>query len=106
MDELSLYPVRKVEIIVQGDRLKTLETVLDELGVTGYTIVRDVAGKGHHGVHGGRLIFNERDSYAMLVTVLSSDKFEALAQRIKPLLEDSSGVLFVSEVSVLRMNYF
>ena len=106
MSELSLYPMRKIEIIIQGDRLKTLETLLNELGVTGYTIVRDVSGKGHHGVHGGRLIFNERDSYAMLVTVTSPDKFEALAQCIQPLLEDSSGVLFMSDVNVLRMNYF
>lgn len=105
-NELSLYALKKIEVILKGDSLSYIEDVLKKAGVTGYTILRDVSGMGHGGFHGGRLLFNDRDSYAMLVTVAPENSVNKILTGLKPFLETHSGVVFVSDTQVLRQDYF
>jgi len=106
MENIHLHPMKKIEVIIRGDLLKYLEEILNDSSVTGYTIVRDICGKGHHGFHGGRLIFNEKDSYIMLVAVASEESIERIIAQMGPFIHENSGVMFVSDTSVLRAGYF
>ena len=98
--------MKKMEVIIRGDLWKYLEEVLNDSSITGYTVIRDVSGKGHQGYHGGRLIFNEKDSYLMLVAVSSEENIEKVIQQINPFVTENSGVIFVSDTSVIRASYF
>ena len=102
----TLHPMKKIEIVIKGDTLAAIEDLLKQGGVTGYTIIRDVSGLGHGGYHGGRLLFNDRDSFLMIVTVAPEEKIQQILIGLKPFFEHHSGVLFVSDTQVLRMSYF
>lgn len=106
MPDSGLHPMKKIEIVIRGDRLRYLEEEFEQADISGYTIVRDISGKGHHGFHGGRLVFNERDSYMMIMAVAPWDKVQKVIQSMKPLLEEDSGVMFISDTKVLRADYF
>lgn len=98
--------MKKVEIIVQGQHQKEVEALLDRVHVSGYTIITDISGKGHHGLHEGHLLFNEMHSMVMIITVMPKEKVEAVLAGVVPLFEHHSGVVFVSDVEVVRRDYF
>lgn len=107
MNKLTLHPMKKIEIIISGEHKSFVADLLDKAGATGYTIVRDIAGKGHHGFHEGHVMFFEDVmSLIMLVTVVSPEKVEPILAGLRPLFDRHSGVMFVSDVAVSRRERF
>jgi hypothetical protein len=68
-DELVFHQLKKIEIIVRGERTGFVRDLLERSGATGYTLLRDVAGLGHHGFHEGRLLYNDQASVVMFIAV-------------------------------------
>ena len=106
MGGLSLYPMKEIRIIVQGEHRAFVVELLDKVAVTGYTIIGNLSGKGHHGFHESHFMFNELESLVMIMTVVPQEKVEPILAGLRPLFEEYSGVMFVSEVSVSRREYF
>jgi nitrogen regulatory protein PII len=96
----------KVEVVVSGADAGAVADLFKSSGATGYTTVSGVSGLGHGGYHQGRLLFNDQAALEMLITVVSEAKAEGLVQGLRGLLEESSGVMFVSETYVSRPEYF
>jgi nitrogen regulatory protein PII len=104
--EHTLHPVKKIEIIVRGEKESFVRDLLDESGVSGYTIHHNVTGRGEHGFYEGRLLFNDRDSLVMFFAVTNEETIQTLVDGLTPLFEKSSGVMFVSDTSVVRLDKF
>ena len=104
--EHVLHPLKKIEIIVRGVKVPFVQELLDESGVSGYTIHRDIAGRGEHGFHEGRLLFNDRAGLAMFFAVAGEGTIQEIVDGLTPLFEKSSGVMFVSDTHVVRLNKF
>jgi nitrogen regulatory protein PII len=102
----GLTPMAKIEVVVDGDLVAAVRELFLEAGATGYTGLSGVSGFGHHGQHQARLLFNDRASLSMLITVVPQEKVEVLVAGIRRLLEDRHGVFFVSETNVSRPDYF
>jgi len=102
----TLHPLKKIEIIVKGEREPFVQDLLERSGVSGYTIHRDVAGKGEHGFHEGHLLFNDKASLVMFFAVSDESKIQRIIDGLTPLFEKSSGVMFVSDTKVVRLNKF
>jgi nitrogen regulatory protein PII len=98
--------MKKLEIIVKGNQLQAIQELLDRTEVSGYTVIPNISGKGHHGLHQGHLMFNELDALDLVITVVPEDKVETILAGIAPLFEHHSGVVFVSDVTVVRPEYF
>ncbi|HZR45161.1 MAG TPA: P-II family nitrogen regulator [Candidatus Manganitrophaceae bacterium] len=106
MGSLKLVAMKKVEIVVAGEQLRFVEGLLDQVKVSGYTVIPDISGKGTHGLHEGQLMFNETNSMAMLITVVPESAVETILAGLEPIFERHPGVLFVSDVSVTPREYF
>jgi nitrogen regulatory protein PII len=106
MGSLTLHPMKEVRIIIQGQHLKFVTDLIDSISVTGYTIIHNVSGKGHHGFHSAHPMFNEMDSLVMLMAVVQNEKVEPILAGLIPLFDRYTGVMFVSDVSVSRRDYF
>lgn len=105
MTDLTLHPMKEIRIIIQGEHLKFATDLLDDKA-TGYTIIHNISGKGHHGFHSAHPMFNEVDSIVMLMTVVKPDQVEPILAGLKPLFARYTGVMFVSDVAVSRLEYF
>lgn len=103
---INLHPMKKIEIIVEGQHEQIISSMMDEANVTGYTLIRNVSGQGHHGFHEGKIMFNEKSSLVFFMAVASEDVIVTLALGMKTLFQNQSGVMFVSDVSVARLDYF
>ena len=106
MNGLTLHPMKEIRIILPGEQLKFATDLLDNVKATGYTIIHNISGKGHHGLHTGHVMFNEMESLVMLMTVISKDRVDPILAGLKPLFERYTGVMFVSDVAVSRLEYF
>ena len=103
---LTLHPMKEIKIVVQGEHVKFLTDLLDQVGATGYTIVHNVSGKGHHGFHEGRLLFKDTSSQVIVWTVVPHDTVELILAGLSPFFNKHSGTMFVSDVAVSRQGHF
>ncbi len=102
----TLTKMIKIEVVVAGSDAPAVRDLIKSVGATGFTSLSGVSGLGHHGYHQGRLLFNQQATLELLITVVPEDKVEALLAGLRPLLDASPGVMFVSETYVSRPDYF
>ncbi|MBI3802625.1 MAG: P-II family nitrogen regulator [Nitrospirae bacterium] len=106
MNSLTLHPMKEIRIVIQGEHVKFVTDLLDSVKATGYTIIHNISGKGNHGFHTAHPMFNEMDSLVMLMTVVPPEKVKPVLAGLKPLFDRYTGVMFVSDVSVSRVEHF
>ncbi|TAK08806.1 MAG: P-II family nitrogen regulator [Candidatus Manganitrophaceae bacterium] len=106
MNSLTLHPMKEIRIVIQGEHVKFVTDLLDSVKATGYTIIHNISGKGNHGFHTAHPMFNEMDSLVMLMTVVPPEKVNPVLAGLKPLFDRYTGVMFVSDVSVSRVDHF
>ena len=88
--------IKKLEIITDYSYLRVLIKLLDDHSVSGYTIIKDVMGKGSrgnkdgHGISGGF-----KNCYVMLC--LDEAETKRVSDLIKPLLARSGGIALISD---------
>ena len=103
---LILHPMKEIRVIVAGEQRAFVTDLLDRVNATGYTIIGNVSGKGHHGVREAHFMFSEQESLEMIMTVVPQEKVEPILAGLRPLFERHSGVMFVADVAVSRQEYF
>jgi len=106
MQELKHSAMKKLEIIVQGEYQDFVLDLLDRAGVSGYTVVHNLSGKGKHGAHEGHLMFNEDDVLVMVITVVPEDLAAAILEGLTPFFNKHMGVVFTSDIQVTRLGKF
>ena len=106
MGGLTLHPMKEVRVIVAGEHRPFVIELLDRVNASGYTIIWNVSGKGHHGVHESHFMFSEQESLVMIMAVVPAEKVEPILAGLRPLFDRFSGVMFVSDVAVSRQEYF
>ena len=106
MKNLNFSSVKKLEIILGGEHQAFATDLLDKAGVTGYTIINNVSGKGRHGFHEGHLMFNEEDVLIMIIAAVPEQLVTPILEGLAPFYSEHSGVVFVSEIQVTRLVKF
>lgn len=106
MGRLTLHPMKEIRVIVAGEHRGFVTDLLDKVNATGYTIIGNVSGKGHHGFREAHFMFSEQESLVMIMTVVPEQKVEPILAGLRPLFDRHSGVMFVTDVAVSRSEYF
>jgi PII-like signaling protein len=96
----------RIEVVIDGDHVPIIRDLLLSAGATGYTALHGVSGFGHGGEREGRLLFNDRNSLSLLISIIPIERAESLVAGIRRVLENQPGVMFVSETHVSRPEYF
>ncbi|MFT5204550.1 MAG: PII-like signaling protein [Candidatus Aldehydirespiratoraceae bacterium] len=102
----GLTPMARIEVVIDGEHVPTIRDILLASGATGYTALHGVSGFGHGGQHEGRLLFNDRNSLSLLISIIPIERAESLVAGIRRVLDNAHGVMFVSETHVSRPEYF
>lgn len=106
MSGLTLHPMKEIRVIVAGEHRAFVTELFDKVHATGYTIIGNVSGKGHHGFREAHFMFSEQESLVMLMTVVPEEKVQPILAGLRPLFDKHSGVMFVADVAVSRRDYF
>lgn len=93
--------VMKVEIITDSFEVESVAKLLDEIGVSGYSIINNVVGKGKRGVRSGdELTGLFKNSYIMVVC--NEVEMHKIVEAIRPIVKKFGGICIVSDV-VMRI---
>lgn len=103
---LQLHRLKKIEIVVRAEDQRAVEDLLAAAGLGHWTLIRDVAGMGHGGFHQGRTIFNDKSGLVMFVGVAETAPIGEATRALARLFAQMPGVTFVSDVEVMRSDYF
>jgi nitrogen regulatory protein PII len=103
---LTLHQMKEIRVIVAGEHRSFVTELLDQVKATGYTIIGNVSGKGHGGMHQAHFMFSEQESLEIIMTVVPEEKVNPILAGLRPLFDRHSGVLFVTDVAVNRKEYF
>lgn len=106
MTAAGLTKMIKIEVVVSGSNAPAVRDLIKSVCATGFTSLSGVSVLGHNGYHQGRLLFNQQAALELIITVVPEDKLEALLAGLRPLLDVSPGVMFVTETYVSRPEYF
>ncbi|MEN3028719.1 MAG: transcriptional regulator [Aquificaceae bacterium] len=89
--------MKKVEVVVDSVYLSRALEILERSGVSGYTVIRDVLGKGERGLMSGDELTDVfKNSY--LFTVCEESIALKIVEEIRPLLKKVGGVCLLSDV--------
>jgi nitrogen regulatory protein PII len=104
---MTLFNKKRIEIIAEATLLRSLLEMIDQAGAKGYTVVSgDVSGRGNRGTRQATGLPGDVFRNVIIVVVAA----EAVAMRVvagtQALLRDYAGVVFVSDVAVLRDEHF
>jgi nitrogen regulatory protein PII len=90
--------MKKIEIILESVYLNRLIELFDKKEITGYTIIRDVEGKGITGIKSADEITDVfKNNYVF--TVCDEDKLMSIVEDIRTFIKRYSGRCIVSDVS-------
>ena len=93
--------VKRIEIITDALEMREVTRVLDAHGVTGWTIVRDVEGRGERGVQSGDELTDVFKN-SMLITACPAAKAEELVESLRKILRRRGGICLVSDAMWVR----
>ncbi|NJM10521.1 MAG: transcriptional regulator [Synechococcaceae cyanobacterium SM1_2_3] len=91
-----MQPVKRIEIIMDFPELAKIVKILDGLGISGYTVIRDVTGSGDRGLRSGDELTDVfKNSYVM--TACPEEKMQEIVDAIRPLLKRFGGICLVTD---------
>ena len=90
--------MKKIEIIIESNYLNRLIELFDRKEITGYTIIRDVEGKGITGIKSADEI-TDVFSNNYVFTVCDEDKLMNIVEDIRRFIKKYGGRCIVSDVS-------
>jgi len=106
MEELKHSLMKKLEIIVQGEQQDFVLDLLERAGVSGWTVIHNLSGKGSHGAHDAHLMFNEDDVLVMIVTAVPAEVADAILEGLTPFFNRHMGVVLSTDIQVSRLAKF
>ena len=88
--------VKRIEIITNALEMREVCSELEAHGVTGYSVMHDVTGRGERGVQGGDDLSDAfKNSY--LLTDCPPEQASEIIEAVRPILRKSGGICLVSD---------
>jgi len=93
--------MKKLEIIIESIERRKVCRLLEQLNVSGYTIIDDVMGKGRHVTRSGSELSNILKN-SLIIVVETEEVIDKIIDLLKKeVLSYYSGKLFLSDVNII-----
>ncbi len=88
--------LKRLEIVIDEEKLEELIAILNEVGVRGYTFIKQAGGLGSRGTRRPDDIFFEQTN-AMFILACEEKQAERLVTALRPRLKEFGGMCLVSD---------
>ncbi len=86
--------MKKVEIVIESVMIEEVISIIDQAGVSGYTILPSVTGRGHRGKRMG-VGFTDVLNNTMIFTLTDETTALKISNRVKKLIQNYAGVVII-----------
>ena len=91
-----MQAVKRIEIITDTLEMREVCRVLDRLAVSGYSVIRDVTGRGERGVQSGDDLTDVFKN-SMVLFACPPERVQEIVEAIRPILKRRGGICLVSD---------
>ena len=106
MASMPLHAKKRIEVIVEAPALHRLIDKLQRAGVTGYTVLPALAGRGRGGEWSREGMISETGRMVAVVSIVDPVRAETVLAAVMALLDRQIGVVTISDVMVVRDSHF
>lgn len=103
---MKTHPKKRIEIVVEAPVLGRLLTVLDDLAVTGYTVMPALAGRGREGSWRREGQVSDTGRMMVVFCIVDAQRVDAVLEPVFKLVSRQIGIVTVSDVAVIRPEHF
>lgn len=96
-----MIPAKKVEIIVEALSQTKIIKLLEKLNIQGYTMLKEVTGRGSHGTSDAEEISDIFKNIYVIV-VCPEKEAQELLEAMRAFIKKYGGITFISNVSMLK----
>jgi nitrogen regulatory protein PII len=90
-----LQPVKKLEIVIHDGEIPAITKVFSKCGISGYTIIPNIMGRGAGGLSGDDL---QGNSYIMAICTEEAQA-TAIMSKLEPILKRMGGICVVTDAN-------
>jgi len=94
---------KKVEIIIEVVKIPKIIRLIDSLGLSGYSIIHNVEGRGVHGMCDAQEVTDVLSNDYVLI-ICTNEEAQQLVDEIAPILKKYGGICYMSDVQKLKMD--
>ena len=92
--------LKRVEVVTGTLEVPKVINILDEHNIAGYTMIKNVLGRGDKGIQDGEGLHNAfQNTY--IIIACTPEEFESIKEPLRVLLSKSGGVCLVSDAQWL-----
>ena len=88
--------IKRVEIVTDTMELDSVLELLEQSGVSGYTVIRNAEGKGQRGVRSGDDLTRVFQN-SLVLAACTPDEVERVVAALRPVLQRVGGMCLVSD---------
>jgi nitrogen regulatory protein PII len=93
--------VKRIEIVVEAAQKGTVERLIEEAGIDGFTVMPTLVGRGQRGERDGDGLSNAFQNVCFVVAA-PEEETVAFVEALRPVLRRSGGVCLVSDARWLK----
>ncbi|MBX9925331.1 MAG: DUF190 domain-containing protein [Hyphomicrobiaceae bacterium] len=103
---MQTFAKKRIEIVVESPLMTRVVGLLDGAGVTGYTVLPVLAGRGKDGAWHRDGVVGRTGTMVMIFTIVDASKVDAVIEPLFKLVSRQIGIVTVSDVNVIRPQQF
>jgi PII-like signaling protein len=103
---MKTYPKKRIDIMVEAPLMQRVLTLLDQQGVSGYTVLSVLAGRGKDGAWHRDGVVGRAGALVMIICILDETRVDEVLQPLFKLVSRQIGIVTVSDVQVIRPEQF
>lgn len=96
-------PRKKIEIIIEVVKTSKIISLIDSLGLSGYSIIRNAEGRGAHGMCDAQEVADVL-SNDYVVVICTHEEAQQLITKVAPILQKFGGIYYMSDVQFFTVN--
>lgn len=103
---MQVYPKKRIDLIIEMPLLRRVTDRLDKAGVTGYSVLPVIGGRGRSGEWSSEGQVSEVGQMAAIVCIVDGGKVDAVLDEVFAVVKRQIGLVMVADVSVVRPERF
>lgn len=103
---MKTYPKKRIDIMVEEPLMPRLIALLDQLGVSGYTVLPALAGRGRDGTWHRDGVVGRAGMVVQISCILDASRVDAVIEPLFKMVSRQIGIVTLSDVEVLRADHF
>lgn len=100
-----MHRKKKIEVVVEAVYLNRVIEAAVKAGAKGYSVIPHLTGHGQHGVRQGRGLSGAFEN-AMFISIVDPAIVDNVVKEIQLAIGDAIGILYTSDVDVIRSEHF